>query len=179
MRGASLIEVLVTIVILAAGLVGLVGLQARLQVLEFESYQRSQALLLLQDMVSRIELNRRGAGEYAGQSVSASACPTDVSTVAKSDLAAWCLALAGAAETLGSSGNAQSVGAMLGGQGCVSGSGGLYMVTVAWQGVSPLAAPLDSVNCGAGDYSCAGSEVADERCRRTVTAMVRIASLAP
>jgi type IV pilus assembly protein PilV len=96
--GASLIEVLVTIVILAAGLVGLVGLQARLQVLEFESYQRSQALLLLQDMVSRIELNRRALADYDGASVVAGACPLADATVVGQDLAQWCSALEGAGE---------------------------------------------------------------------------------
>ena len=44
-RGASLIEVLVTLVIVAFGLLGIVGMQARLQVSEMEAYQRSQALL--------------------------------------------------------------------------------------------------------------------------------------
>ena len=60
-RGISLIEVLITMVILAIGLLGLVGLQGRLQVLQMESYQRAQALMLLQDMSSRIALNRDDA----------------------------------------------------------------------------------------------------------------------
>jgi type IV pilus assembly protein PilV len=175
-RGASLIEVLVTIVILAAGLVGLVGLQARLQVLEFESYQRSQALLLLQDMVSRIDLNRRAADAYEGQSVVAGSCPSVGSTVASQDLAQWCGALEGAGEQ---SSSGQSVGAMLGGRGCISQAGGAYLVTVAWQGVSPLSSPPSSVTCGQGLYQCAGSGSSDERCRRVVTAVVGIASLSP
>ena len=49
-RGTSLVEVLVTMVILAIGLLALAGLQARLHVLQIESYQRAQALILLQDM---------------------------------------------------------------------------------------------------------------------------------
>ncbi|MDP3678960.1 MAG: prepilin-type N-terminal cleavage/methylation domain-containing protein, partial [Methylotenera sp.] len=53
-RGALLLEVLVTIVILAIGLLGLAGLQAKLQSSEMESYQRAQALILLNDMASRI-----------------------------------------------------------------------------------------------------------------------------
>jgi type IV pilus modification protein PilV len=62
--GTSLIEVLVTIVILAIGLLGLAGLQSRLQVSEMESYQRAQALVLLNDMVGRIEANRTNAASY-------------------------------------------------------------------------------------------------------------------
>ncbi|MHB1054222.1 MAG: type IV pilus modification protein PilV, partial [Thiobacillus sp.] len=64
-RGTSLLEVLVTILILAIGLLGLAGLQARLQVSEMESYQRSQALILLDDMASRIAANRPNALSYA------------------------------------------------------------------------------------------------------------------
>ena len=49
-----MIEVLVTMVIIAFGLLGMAGLQMRMQTSEMESYQRSQALLLLNDMANRI-----------------------------------------------------------------------------------------------------------------------------
>ncbi|HEY0563491.1 MAG TPA: prepilin-type N-terminal cleavage/methylation domain-containing protein, partial [Methylophilus sp.] len=49
-QGSTLLEVLITIVILAIGLLGLAGLQSRLHVSEMESYQRAQALVLLNDM---------------------------------------------------------------------------------------------------------------------------------
>jgi type IV pilus assembly protein PilV len=62
-RGTTLLEVLVTLVILAIGLLGLAGLQTRLQVSEMEAYQRSQALILLNDMASRIASNRANAVE--------------------------------------------------------------------------------------------------------------------
>ena len=63
-RGTGLIEVLVTLVIIALGLVGVVGLQARMQLSEMEAFQRSQALLLLNDMASRISVNRSNAAVY-------------------------------------------------------------------------------------------------------------------
>jgi type IV pilus assembly protein PilV len=63
-RGISLIEVLIAMVILAIGLLGLVGLQGRLHVTQVESYQRAQALILLQDMTNRIALNRTDALAY-------------------------------------------------------------------------------------------------------------------
>jgi type IV pilus assembly protein PilV len=63
-RGTTLLEVLITIVILAIGLLGLAGLQARLQSSEMEAYQRSQALILLNDMASRIATNRANAANY-------------------------------------------------------------------------------------------------------------------
>ncbi|MGA0032362.1 MAG: type IV pilus modification protein PilV, partial [Burkholderiales bacterium] len=63
-RGFTMIEVLVTIIILTIGLLGLAGLQARLQVAEIEAYQRAQAILVLQDMVARINANRKNVTAY-------------------------------------------------------------------------------------------------------------------
>ena len=59
--GFSMIEVLVSLLIIVFGLLGLAGLQVRIQQAEFESYQRAQALVLLQDIVERIHLNRNTA----------------------------------------------------------------------------------------------------------------------
>src|SRR3954453_9477866 len=55
--GYLLIEVLITMFILAVGLLGVVGLQARAQQAETDSYQRTQALVLLRDMAARINAN--------------------------------------------------------------------------------------------------------------------------
>ena len=63
--GFSLIEVLISILIITVGLLGLAGLQARAQVAEFESYQRAQALVLLYDMVERLNSNRITARCFA------------------------------------------------------------------------------------------------------------------
>ena len=63
-RGALLIEVLVAILICAFGLLGFAGMQARATSSEFEGFQRSQALVLIEDMVSRMNANRAHAAEY-------------------------------------------------------------------------------------------------------------------
>lgn len=178
-RGTSLIEVLVTLVILAFGLLGLAGLQSRLQVSEMEAYQRTQALILLNDMASRISINRSNAATYVtGTStplgVSTSTCPTTTSTVQQVDAGQWCEALKGAAETSGGS----KVGAMVGGRGCIESLGsGQYLVTVAWQGLTPLSAPPASVACGKDSYDGATGSCTSDLCRRTVTTIVRIATL--
>ena len=52
-------------VILLVGLLGLAALMTSSQKAESESYQRAQALLLLQDMVERINANRAVAACYA------------------------------------------------------------------------------------------------------------------
>ena len=64
--GFSMIEVLVTLIILLVGLLGLAGLMMQSQRSEMESYQRVQALILLQQMAGRINANRlAGAPCYA------------------------------------------------------------------------------------------------------------------
>lgn len=54
-HGVTLIEVLVTIVILAFGLLGLAGLQSKINIGVIESYQRGQAVVLLNDMAERMK----------------------------------------------------------------------------------------------------------------------------
>lgn len=178
-RGTTLLEVLITIVILVIGLLGLAGLQSRLQVSEMESYQRAQALILLEDMASRISANRGNANSYVTGTASplgeGMTCPTTTSTQQQRDTSEWCNALKGAAETVSST----NVGAMVGGRGCVESLGsGQYMITVAWQGLAPITAPPSSVGCGKDLYnSVAGSSCENDACRRYVTTIVRIATL--
>jgi type IV pilus assembly protein PilV len=175
-RGATMIEILITIVILVIGLLGLAGVQSRLQSSEVESYQRTQALILLNDMASRINTNRNNAASYVTTSPlgAGMTCPTTTTTIQQIDSGEWCSALQGAAETSGSS----KIGAMIGGRGCVESLGsGEYMITVAWQGFTPLIAPPASVACGKDQYDNANTSCINDLCRRVVTTIVRIATL--
>ena len=175
--GITLVEVLVTMVILAIGLLGLVGLQARVQVLQIESYQRAQAVMLLEDLAGRIANNRNNAGAYVTTTpLGDGACPATSTTNRRiADQAEWCEAVQGASELQGTA----KVGAMVKGRGCVEDLGnGAYLVTVAWQGLAPIAPPPDSVTCGAGDFDGgADSNCTDDQCRRVVTTVVQIATL--
>lgn len=180
-RGVTLVEVLIAMIILAMGLLGLVGLQGRLQVLQMEAYQRAQALILLNDLATRIAINRNNAASYVTANAvgTGMACPVAAvgETRAQSDLRQWCNAIQGASETVGA--GATRVGAMLGGRGCVESLGSNeYMVTVAWQGLAPVSAPPESVTCGEGDYDGGADSVCeDDLCRRVVTTIVRISTL--
>jgi type IV pilus assembly protein PilV len=179
-RGVNMIEVLVTIVIIAFGLLGIAGLQVRLQMSEMESYQRTQALLLLNDMANRIATNRNNAASYvttASNPLGAGMdCPTTTATVAQRDLGEWCNALQGAGETTNS--GVDKVRALVGGRGCVESVGSDFLITVVWQGSVPLNAPPTSVACGANSYNAgSGSPCVDDLCRRPVTTLVRIAAL--
>lgn len=184
--GALMIEVLITIVILAIGLLGLMQMQGRLQKSEMESYQRTQALMLANDMAMRINANRAYAGDYeTGTPLGVGAnCgnPSTATTVKDIDHAEWCLALQGAAEVTDTSTN---VGAMIGGRGCIDEivEGEDYMITVVWQGFTPISRPPVSVTCGEGDYDMdylppdAACRANPDACRRYITTWVRIGSL--
>jgi len=162
----------VTIVILGVGLLGMAGLQSRLQQSEMEAYQRSQALLLLDDMANRLATNRNSAASYTTTSGPVGAGMV-CSSITHKDLLEWCNALQGAAESAG--GN--KVGAMIGGRGCVETvAANTYLITVAWQGLLPIAAPPAGVACGANSYD-GGTNCTDDLCRRVVTTLVRIADL--
>lgn len=141
-RGSTLLEVLVTLGILAFGLLGLAGLQSKIQQVNVESYQRAQASILLSDMVERMNV----APAIDGASVSCYAlaleadreaclarrvdgyvsstplgtgddwygfCPTAPGPAR--DQCEWSRALKGSAEWQSS----QRVGAMIGARGCI------------------------------------------------------------
>ncbi len=57
-HGFSLLEILITMLIVSIGLLGLATLMARIQMSELEAYQRTQALILLSDISERLNVNR-------------------------------------------------------------------------------------------------------------------------
>src|SRR5262245_16940494 len=182
--GFTMIEVLVTIVIVAIGLLGLGALQVRVQQSELEAYQRVQALTLLSDMVDRINANRQtapcyaitaaGGAPYLGSAgaghLGAPSCvgfgSASTQALAVNDMTAWNGFLNGNSEMQG--GNA--VGAMIGARGCVSfdAATNTYTVAVAWQGIADMPAP--AVSCGDNLYG-------PETKRRVVWTTLTIASL--
>lgn len=172
--GFSMIEVLVTIAILMLGLLGLAGLQTQISVAEFEAYQRSQALVIVQDMADRMSVNKMlikaTPNLYVIDDVGAAGADQDCTglTGAALDLCQFNNILIGAAEKA-DSGAGPNVGTMLGARGCItSPAANLYVITVAWQGMVPTAVPEEA--CGLGAYG-------DDRLRRTVSLIVRRATL--
>lgn len=185
-RGATLLEALVALVILVFGLLGLIGMQAQSQVATFESYQRGQALILVQDMADRLSTNRKVAGcyvvttntttgtPYLGTGYAGTpACAGGFGTAAQrdaavADMTAWNEALKGAAERAG----ADRIGGVLGARGCISfdAATNSYRISVAWQGMAATVAPLDPANCGKDLYG-------NDAQRREVSVTIRIANL--
>lgn len=193
--GVTMLEVMTSLLVTSLGLLGLAGLQVQVQQAEFESYQRGQALILLHDMVDRINNNRAtldcfavttnssNGSPYLG--VGAAAAPAcGFSTAANNAMAdtamnEWDGLLKGSAEGKGG----LSVGAMTGARGCVSYNAateltsptgtvlpgtGIFTVAVSWQGTADTVAP--SVSCGNTLYG-------PETRRRTVATTFRIAAL--
>ncbi len=61
-RGFSLIEVLVALLVLSIGLLGLAALQTTGLKFNHQSYERTQATLQAYDIIDRIRTNKSGAG---------------------------------------------------------------------------------------------------------------------
>lgn len=103
-RGFTLIEVLVTVIVLAIGLLGLAGLQLTGLRYNYSAYQRSQATILTNDIVDRMRANRTIA-ESAGYDIALGVMPAAAScegtgascapaAMANADLYEWKQALA-------------------------------------------------------------------------------------
>jgi len=144
-RGATMIEVLVALVVTLFGLFALLGINMRGYRAESESYQRSQALVLADDMAQRIRANRTNMTSYsiAAASAAGSGAPQDctgAATQAARDMCEWGNLLRGTTET-----NAGvNVGAMADARGCLlslpaATAASAVNVVVIWRGVSPSA----------------------------------------
>ena len=175
-RGTTLLEVLVTVVLLAFGLLGIAAFQAKAQVGSIEAYQRAQALVLLEDMQARMNGNSAAMASYV-----TGATPLGVGdatadcaglTGADLDKCEWSSALKGAAETK----STEKMGAMIGARGCIQQiqaanpadgvcKPGIYLVTVAWQGMHPTVA--SSLTCGKDAYGA-------DTYRRAIAARVSV-----
>lgn len=184
-RGFGLIEVLVALLIMAIGLLGTITLQSRAMQAELESYQRVQALILLDDMANRVYANRirrdcyhlqgyesltpvhAGVGSnLADNQAELSAC----NEVASRDLLSWDSLLRGIAVVDDSN---NQVGAMIGARGCIErldANARRFRISVAWQGLQNTAAPDETLSCGENLYG-------DERMRRVVSRIVEFAEL--
>lgn len=118
-RGLTMIENLVALVVTMFGLFAMLGFNLRAFVAESESYQRSQALVLVEDMAQRIKANRSAISSYALDAANAAgggATEQCAGSRAAIDLCEWGNLLRGAAETVGGS----NVGAMTDARGCIT-----------------------------------------------------------
>ncbi len=126
-QGFTLIEILVTVVVLAIGLLGLAGLQLTGLKYNHSAYQRSQATIISDDISDRMRANRSvaltGAYDIAlGTTPPGSSCEgvganCSAAAIAAADLSAWKQALS---NTLPS------------GDGAITRNGNRMTITVQW-----------------------------------------------
>lgn len=174
--GFSLLEVIITMAILAIGLLGLAGLQARALNAEAESYARAQAVMLATEMADRMNSNlaavktsttaNTGYNQQDGSSVKVvfgtgytndciTANPTSSTAqaaccVAKGTIVARDLCEWDLAlKGIGEASGTTKVGGMTGARACVfnTGTTGIFQIDVVWQGRDVGVVPTDNT-CG-------------------------------
>lgn len=168
-RGFSLLEVLVTIVVFAVGLLGAGALQLVSKKATYDAIQRTGAAFLAADALERLRANGAALDQYLGAFAAGTrpapgtdceAGVCDAAELAAYDL--WLLseAIAGNAEvaTDGTAGGGL-VDAVMCVTGPADGSSGFYEVAIVWRGRGAMA-DRSGHACGAGGYGT------DEQFRR-------------
>lgn len=163
-RGVALIEVLVTMVVIAVGLLAIGATQLSAKRSSFESVQRSQAVQLAQFMMERIRRNPDQLALYhTGDSQALNAACN--SNACHADFMAWRNLLARAP----GSGLIQPTGCVyIQNHGSLNNTG-VVRVVLSWQGQQEIAAPVtgappaanvfDPPRCGGNSYSNRGHQV--------------------
>lgn len=187
--GASLIEVLVSLLVLSLGVLAVAALQLIAKRNNMDAGQRTIAAQLAYDIIERMRANSStealvvyvaNASPYPtafvgydklGEAPSVNCTgPTDLCSavqLARHDLWEWEESLDGAAETEGASGRVGGLNyptACI--EGPVAGGSGLYTVTIAWRGTIDIpdrnsdSIAANDVGCGI-DRQIAGARVYD------------------
>lgn len=195
-RGMTMIEVLVTFVILAVGVLGIVSLLATSKTSEFESVQRSRAVTLADSLLEKIRANPAALStEYAdpnepfteilpeltldttepSPNCIATSCTPDQK--ARHDLWAWKRALLGGDVTVVDAGNTVAAADLTEVRGCTvfqpfagKTNTGYVQVLVQWTGLQET---TDGV--GPDDVRCGGDPVNTDPFRRAVTVSTFVA----
>jgi type IV pilus assembly protein PilV len=182
--GFTLIEVLVTFLLIATGLLGLAALQVTTINNAFEAQQRALVTALVDDMAERLRMNPVGVRSENYQSFDPQIpCPTSGVTAdgqatmspevrAALDECQWAAMLKGLAVKTAEA-DTSGIGAPIGAMGCLDaqirpGDETVVRVAVAWQGLTAQVAPF--ATCGTGQFTNTDSvaPTVDEAFRRVV-----------
>ncbi len=159
-RGFTLIEVLVSVFILSIGTLSVGAMQLATKRSNFESVQRTTAVVLANEIIERMRSNSGALPTYtdngtgrtlSGSTMSAVDCTgaavCDAVNLALYDLYQWEQALNGVAESSG----AVMTGGLSAPTACINipagGADGFVNVAIAWRGMTRLSDPVTD-NCG-------------------------------
>ncbi len=184
-RGFTLIEVLITVFVAGIGLLAVAGLQAMSKKFNYDAVQRTTASTLAQSMVESMRTNPGYIDFYltadASSVASAADCGAAAAKCAPVELAAydlqrWSQSLSGAEARV----DGEDAGGLVNATGCVQKGAvaGLYVVAIAWRGVTGMAPPDNDDptddparnTCGLnlGRYDDLRQSGSDERMRRVL-----------
>ena len=154
-RGVGLIEVLISVFILAVGMLSLATMQLTAKRASYEATQRSIATSLARDIVERMRGNPDQLDAYVvtnvgdedslldAPAVNCSNASCTPGNLAEYDLTDWESLLVGVTEKLG--GN--NAGGLVAPRACITNLSGTVTIAIAWRGVASLTNPADS-GCG-------------------------------
>lgn len=175
-KGISLIEVLITLLVMSVGMLGVLGLQVNAKRVNYDATQRTLAAGLVQNMVERMRANPGDAGNLSagvaaditldsyvtpsgglGGSVivaeptaCSSSSPCTGQELAARDLWEWEQSIDGVSETrTDSNNNSLSTGGLVNPTACITHSSGTVTVTIAWYGSMAMTNPAGNT-CGVG-----------------------------
>ncbi|MES9884066.1 MAG: type IV pilus modification protein PilV [Sedimenticola sp.] len=172
-RGTTMLEVLISVVILSIGLLGVAGLQGVSKRTNHQAHQRSIATHLVDGIIERIRANPTAAASYhtgttnfLGSKVSAASepspnCSTGACTkaqLAAHDLWGWEQEIDGAAITYGN--DDTKAGGLLNPKGCIiftvstgKTNTGLLSVIVNWEGMTDISDAVATGGTVCGDVA--------------------------
>ncbi len=125
-KGFSLLEVMITLVIIAVGMLGVAGMSLKASFLNIENAQKNEALYLANDIVNRMRANSDNAADYAATTDDSFAGDD----IKNKDMSSW----------------KTSIGERLvAGTGCIYEEDGKVLVAVAWQSDAPLGDAISNI----------------------------------
>lgn len=177
--GFSMIEILVSVLVISVGFLNIISLQTVAKKSNFESLQRTSAVILARDITEKMRANPVVLGSYLVAGIGAGSLSQPSQTciftskcnsiqLAAYDLWLWEQAMDGASESRDIDNVTTNTGGLANPTGCVtgpaSGGAGVYTITMVWRGLNELA-NVSSDTCGTGS----GTYGNDEEFRRLLT----------
>lgn len=168
--GVGMIEVLVTIIITAIGLLGVAKMQSVALQYNHDSSQRSQAIFYIEDIISRMRavgsanlssydtfsasgLSNNGVGGGQITSEPTPVCDSDnpcsVTQKINHDLWEWEQIIDGRLELK----SGTPVGGLLNAAGCIQVNNNSVTITIAWDAIDNAVKTTSSISCGADSSS--------------------------